>query len=155
MPAAVPLELPSVRYGIREPPEDGREVAGVCGLKCDAHVAPRPVEAKNSVTRLWFEPGGCSVVPSSLRAWAIMPAALPMSRLHVLGERVRVSYDRHLGVLADAALLRVDSKSPAPPIGSTGEGSLPCIFPSRSCVKRPVGASTAIPLDSAPSRHYD
>src|SRR5215471_2563508 len=67
-----------------------------------------PSKPMNSVMGLWFEPGGCSVVPRSARAWAIMPAALPMSKLHVLGERVRFSFNCHLGVLADAALLWVD-----------------------------------------------
>src|SRR5215471_6344285 len=71
-----------------------------------------PSKPYQTVIRLWSEPGGCSVVPSSLRACAIIPAAVPMSRLHVDGKRSHVPGDHCLRILIHGALIRVDVEYP-------------------------------------------
>src|SRR3979411_1435588 len=69
-----------------------------------------PVKPYHAVTLLWFEPGGCSLVPRSLRAAVIMPCTVPMSRLQVFGKGVDVSGHHVRGVLADAVLAGIDIK---------------------------------------------
>src|SRR5690348_13722373 len=71
-----------------------------------------PVKPYHCVTGLRLEPGGCSVVPSSLRAAVSMPCTFPMSELHVFGKGLDVSGHRVVGVLADAVLVGIDVEDP-------------------------------------------
>src|ERR1044071_5464793 len=66
-----------------------------------------PSKPYHVVMKLWFEPGGLSLVPSSDRAADSIPATEPMSEPPVLGEGGNVAGDSNGRVLAHRSLIGV------------------------------------------------
>src|SRR3954463_5597495 len=77
-----------------------------------SHQAPsKPYQV---VIRLWLEPGGGSVVPSRARAWASMPATVPISESPILAQDRHVAGHHHVRALRDTGLVQVDVEQAGP-----------------------------------------